>query len=280
MTTDRGKFEKVFAPAAGELGCTQWGMCPFSLLSDSLLHCRKKELLPENSRTVICVLFPYLLDSYDKRRNISRYAVPEDYHKTVNYLLSRMAETLGEAFPGCSFVPFADNSPIPEVKAAAFSGLGAVGKNSLLINKVYGSWVFIGEIVTDLEVKDMSFTPNAESCIGCGRCLRSCPAGAISEKGGIDTEKCLSAVTQRKGELTEEEIKAIERSGCIWGCDVCQEVCPMNRAAKSEPLEDFAANCVFELTGETPIKNRAFGWRGRGVVNRNLGIISDKNNDK
>ena len=280
MITDYGIFKRIFAPAAEKCSCTQWGICPFSLLSDSLLDCRKKELLPENSRTVICVLFPYLLDSYDKGRNISRYAVPEDYHKTVSGLLSRMAETLGEAFPGCLFVPFADNSPIPEVKAAAFSGLGVVGKNSLLINKIYGSWVFIGEIVTDLCVKDINFTPLLESCIGCGRCVNSCPVSAISEKGGIDTGKCLSAVTQRKGELTKEEREAIARSGCIWGCDVCQEVCPMNRGVKSEPIGEFTSDCVFSLTGETPIKNRAFGWRGRGVINRNLEIISGKNNDK
>ena len=101
-----------------------------------------------------------------------------------------------------------------------------------------------------------------------------------SENGGIDRERCLSAVTQRKGEPTPEEEKAIRASGCIWGCDVCQEVCPMNRGVKSEPIGEFTSDCVFSLTGETPIKNRAFGWRGRGVINRNLEIISGKNNDK
>lgn len=280
MTISYDEFKEIFGPLAESCGCTRWGLCPFSAVSDGLLDCRKKELLPEKAATVICVLFPYLLDSYGEERNISRYAVPEDYHLVLGKLLSLMAERLKEVFGGYEFAAFADNSPIPEVKACAFSGLGVVGKNSLLINKTYGSWVFIGEIVTDLPVRDIDFTANIESCIGCRRCIESCPAGAISENGGIDREKCLSAVTQRKGELTREEEKAVRESGCIWGCDICQEVCPMNAGVKAEPLREFTENCVFTLKGETSIKKRAFGWRGRAIIDRNLGIISGKNSDK
>ena len=203
-----------------------------------------------------------------------------DYHLVLQNLLSEMCSKLKSHFPDCEFVPFADNSPIPEVKASAFSGIGVVGKNSLLINKKYGSWVFIGEIVTDLDVKCDNFTPAIKHCIGCNRCVESCPVNAIYENGGIDAEKCLSAVTQRKGELTEGEISAIFQSGCIWGCDICQEVCPMNFKAEYSPIKEFSENCVFTLTEKTPIKKKAFGWRGRGVINRNLGIISDKNNCK
>lgn len=280
MQIDYSEFEKAFSPILENCGCTQWGLCPFYAVEDSILDCRNKERLPQNSQTVICVLFPYLLESYEEGRNISRYAVPEDYHLVLGKLLSDMCSGLKEAFKECEFVPFADNSPIPEVKASAFSGLGVVGKNSLLINKIYGSWVFIGEIVTDLIVKDVNFTAEITPCIGCNKCVISCPVSAISEKGGIDIEKCLSGVTQRKGELKESEIKAISESGCIWGCDICQEVCPMNLQVKSLPLKEFTENCIFTLTKETPIKKRAFGWRGRGVLNRNLEIISDKNNAK
>ncbi len=280
MTISFDEFKGIFGPLAESCGCTQWGLCPFSAVSDSLLDCRKKELLPEKGETVICVLFQYLLGSYGEERNISRYAVPEDYHLVLGKLLSRMAERLKEDFSGCEFAAFADNSPVPEVKACAFSGLGAVGKNSLLINKTYGSWVFIGEIVTDLSVRGINFTGNIESCIGCNKCVESCPAGAISENGGIDRERCLSAVTQRKGEPTPEEEKAIRASGCIWGCDICQEVCPMNAGAKAEPLREFTENCVFTLKGETSIKKRAFGWRGQAIIDRNLEIISGKNNHK
>lgn len=280
MQTNYSEFEEFFHGIAEDCGCTQWGVCSFSAIEDSLLECRKKSMLPENSKTVICILFPYLMKNYGEKLNISRYAVPEDYHNVLGGLLRIMCEKLEKRFNGCKFVPFADNSPIPEVKAAAFSGLGVIGKNSLLINKIYGSWIFIGEIVTDLDVKHSSFTAVEKHCIGCNRCIVSCPAKAISENGGINSEKCLSAVTQRKGELTESEIRAIEKSGCIWGCDICQEVCPMNSKAKTEPLKEFTENCVFTLTGETSIKGRAFGWRGRAVINRNLEIISDKNNCK
>lgn len=280
MQISYNEFEKIFSPAVEICGCTQWGLCPFSVLEDSLLDCRKKEMLPADSKTVICVLFPYLLESYGEKRNISRYAVVPDYHLVLQNLLSEMCSKLKSHFPDCEFVPFADNSPIPEVKASAFSGIGVVGKNSLLINKKYGSWVFIGEIVTELDVKCDGFTPAIKHCIGCNRCVESCPVNAISENGGIDAEKCLSAVTQRKGELTEGEISAISQSGCIWGCDICQEVCPMNLKAEYSPIKEFSENSVFTLTEETPIKKRAFGWRGRGVINRNLEIISDKNNCK
>lgn len=280
MYINYGDFEKVFRPIAEKGFCTQWGLCPFSAVSDSLLDCRRKELLPAEPKTVICILFPYLLEDYRENRNISRYAVPEDYHLILGRLLSDMCSELKDKFRDCEFVPFADNSPIPEVKASAFSGLGVVGKNSLLINETYGSWVFIGEIVTDLRVKVDSFTDETACCIGCNKCIESCPTNAISETGGIDSTKCLSTVTQRKGELTESEISKIADSGCIWGCDICQEVCPMNAGITVSPLKEFAQNCVYTLTEETAIKGRAFGWRGKGIIKRNLEIISDKNNAK
>lgn len=280
MQINYGEFKNIFRPISENCGCTQWGICPFSAVSDSILDCRKKEMLPAEPKTVICILFPYLLEAYGEKRNISRYAVPEDYHLILDRLLSDMCRELKDRFNDCEFVSFSDNSPIPEVKASAFSGLGAVGKNSLLINETYGSWVFIGEIVTDLCVKDNSFTGKINYCIGCNKCIKSCPANAISETGGIDSTKCLSAVTQRKGELTESEISKVADSGCIWGCDICQEVCPMNAGVRVSPLDEFTQNCVFTLTEETAIKNRAFGWRGNGIIKRNLEIISDKNNAK
>jgi epoxyqueuosine reductase QueG len=130
-----------------------FGICPFEKVKDNLIECRAKSRLPENPETVIVACFPYLLnDSAYKNRNISKYAVVTDYHEVAVARLRKAAEKLKSIYPDNSFAVFADNSPIPEVRAACAAGLGVRGLNSLLITEKYGSYVFIGEIVTDLKI--------------------------------------------------------------------------------------------------------------------------------
>ena len=249
-----------------------WGVCRFDDIKDRLIDCRAKNRLPENARSILVACFPYLLDEENyKDSNVSKYAVVTDYHDVALNRLQQACNEFKKLYPESNFAPFADNSPIPEVRTAMLAGLGVRGKNSLLITKDYGSYVFLGEIVTDLEITAKE--SQADACIGCNRCIGVCPAQAINENG-IDGAKCLSAITQKKGELTEKEKELMLSCGCAWGCDVCQDICPMNKNAAKTTIEEFKTSPVPLLTSETNLEGRAYAWRGKKVVERNLSIIN------
>lgn len=255
-----------------------WGVCGFGEIKSALIECRAKSRLPENAKSVIVACFPYLLPEENyKNSNISKYAVVTDYHDVAISRLQKACSELQKLFPENQFVPFADNSPVPEVRAALHAGLGVCGKNSLLITEKYGSYVFLGEIVADLEIRTEPAT--ISPCIGCGKCIAACPARAITAEG-ISSEHCLSAITQKKGELTEKEKELMVGCGCVWGCDICQDICPMNQNAAVEPIKEFLPSPVPVLTGETSLDGRAYAWRGKKVINRNLSILYQGENNE
>ncbi len=250
-----------------------WGICPYSAIEDNLIKCRAESRLPEKPESIIVACFPYLLDDecYEGR-NISRYAVVTDYHEVAIKRLQKAADALSEIHPQNKFSVFADNSPIPEVKAACHAGLGVRGLNSLLITKEYGSYVFIGEIVTDLKLE--ADKNDIISCIKCGKCILSCPAEAIF-KDNFDKESCLSAVTQKKGELSDKEKQLMKECGCIWGCDICQESCPMNINTEKTEIEEFLSSPVATVRSGCELSGRAYEWRGRRVIERNITVIHE-----
>ncbi len=249
-----------------------WGVCRFDDIKDRLIECRAKNRLPENARSILVACFPYLLDEENYNcSNVSKYAVVTDYHDVAINRLQKACDELKKLYPQNVFAPFADNSPIPEVRAATLASLGVRGRNSLLITKDYGSYVFLGEIVTDLEIPANNSDINV--CISCGKCITACPAQAISQNG-VDGAKCLSAITQKKGELTEKEKELMLSCGCAWGCDICQDICPMNKNAAKTAIEEFLSSPIPLLTDETTLEGRAYAWRGKKVVERNLSIIN------
>ncbi len=250
-----------------------FGICPFETIKDNLIDCRAKKRLPENPKTIVVACFPYLLnDSAYKKCNISKYAVVTDYHEVAVARLEKAAEQLKLLYPDNDFAVFADNSPIPEVKAACVAGLGVRGINSLLITEKYGSYVFIGEIVTDLEIDAGS--NEIKPCIGCKKCIEACPSAAISETK-FNQKTCLSAITQKKGELTDEEINLMKECGCVWGCDICQDVCPMNKNAAETQIEEFILSPVSYVSTGCALESRTYEWRGRKVIERNINICSE-----
>ncbi|MCI9413653.1 MAG: epoxyqueuosine reductase [Clostridiales bacterium] len=258
------------------------GFVHYAALEGRQIHCRGAGRLPAAARTVIPVLFPYRFpeDGGPARRNLSRYACVPDYHQTAGRVLSDVAKALEEAFPANVFEPFIDNSPLPEVTAAALAGLGVVGDNGLLIHPVYGSYVFIGALVTDWAMAggeaDEEPAP-LPRCPGCGRCAEACPAGVLHPggRGPDDRDRCLSALTQKKGELTKEEERLIRTGGLVWGCDRCQEVCPLNRRAVCAPHPCFGGIYAPILTPREldALQGKAYGWRGRKVPERNLRLL-------
>lgn len=248
------------------------GICSFDELKDDLLNCRALQRIPQNAKSVIVVLFPYYLgEEYYKNSNISKYAVPADYHKICGEYLNKISLYLKNEYSDNQFECFCDNSPVNEVKAGCLSGLGVKGENSLLINEKYGSFCFIGEIVTDLNIpcekNDVSY------CIKCGLCKTKCINNAIVEKGVIK-EKCLSEITQKKGDLSSSEEALIKKSGCIWGCDICQDNCPMNKNVPVSPIKEFYTTSKPSYKCyEDYDESRAFSWRKEDVINRNLKIV-------
>ncbi len=157
--------------------------------------------------------------------------------------------------------------------AAELAGLGKRGLGRLLINERYGSYVFIGEIITDLAL-DKIDTPvrniekNPRSCIGCGRCMRLCPGDAIREDG-IDRDHCRSAVSQKKGELSPEEESWVRTGGLVWGCDICIDACPANQNPERTDIKGFLDGIEphIDLCNlERLMENRAISFRGPEVL--------------
>ena len=253
-------------PVLKKLHIPSFGVCAFAPLRSCLLSCRAAARLPKAPESVIVCLFPYRFAS-DLPRNLSRYACVPDYHRVVGDTLRQAAEELSVLF-SAAFVPFVDNSPIPEVYAAALAGLGCIGDNGLLITPRYGSYVFIGTLVTDAG-RPCADAP-IQRCPGCGACRRLCPAGALTDTG-VDRTRCLSAVSQRRGQLTAEEEAALAANGLLWGCDRCQEVCPQNRTAVCEPFAGFDRYepWLGEIPDADTLREKPYGWRGAAVLERN-----------
>lgn len=251
-----------------------FGVCPLSECNIT-----RKYLL---DRAGICggsaILFaiPYFSHaSLSEGRNISAYAVCKDYHAYTERLFSRLKEKLEGEFPQNRFAFFADHSPIDERDAAVRCGIGFFGRNGLLISERYSSYMFIAEIITDAALEPDS--PAAKvRCINCGRCLEACPMNADS------SPECLSAITQKKGELSDFEVGLMKKYNTFWGCDICQEVCPYTKRATANgtifsPIAYFSEGTTPHLTRamiegmtDEEFSQRAYSWRGRAVPLRNL----------
>ena len=152
----------------------------------------------------------------------------------------------------------------------------------MLMCEEYGSYFFIGQIVHNLEIEPDE--PLDRDCLECGRCERECPAGAL-RGGRVDAQKCASAISQKRGELSDEEIRLIKNGGLCWGCDVCQRVCPHNRGLKTTAMPEFMCDRITELEkrdidrlSNKEFKEKygkyAFSWRGKSVLLRNLDILA------
>lgn len=238
--------------------------------------------------TAILFAVPYVVtaDAYKPERNVSLYAIPEDYHRYFEGLKTTLIPLLLDTFPGFRFSLFSDHSPIAEVEAAIRCGLGIMGKHGLLITKDYGSFVFLGEIITDMPWErvtgsDEKFqTQDLHYCEGCDVCIRECPGGCLPQH----RDTCVSAISQKKGTLIEDEVRLLKSQPLAWGCDVCQLVCPHNRRVIAEgrdtPVAYFKKNRMIHIDkthlsqmDEATFGRRAYAWRGKAVIERNLSLL-------
>ncbi len=218
----------------------------------------------------------YTTECEDSARNISAYAVSRDYHLFFRELFDEILPLLRKSFPAYRFAGFTDHSPIAECEAAVRAGLGYYGKNHLFLTDAYSSYVFLGEIITDAVID----APAKEErhCIGCGACLAACPVSG-------DVTRCLSALTQKKGALTDKERAQLFAHGCAWGCDLCQQACPVTKRAIERgsiytEIPFFAEGAISHLTAQTvremsdeDFAARAYSWRGKATILRNLDLL-------
>ena len=176
---------------------------------------------------------PYSGELGPEVARVSRYAWGDDYHEVVQRRLDALLDWMrGELSPeeAGTFDARAcvDTGPVQERVYAQYAGLGWIGKNTCLINPDIGSWLFLGEIICTLPLEPD--TQGLEQCGSCTRCLEACPTGAIVEAGVLDARRCISYLTiEHRGELAPEDAAAIGQH--VYGCDICQEVCPYNRPA-------------------------------------------------
>lgn len=229
-------------------------------------------------KVCIVALFPYFC-GYEENSNLSIYTHGADYHIVTKNILEAVAHNLDLE----DYRVHSDTGPKIERSLASEAGLAFTGRNGMAINPKYGSYFFIGYIVCN-ENLPLSL-PLEENCKDCGRCFEMCPGKALGTT--FDETKCLSAITQKKGELSDWEKELIKSNNMVFGCDICQKVCPHNRNAAYTPIGEFKENRISSIAIED-IKlltnkefkekygTRAFSWRGKNVVLRNLNIINDK----
>lgn len=225
----------------------------------------------------VCIgTLPYYTKFCDNDRSVSSYALAYDYHLYIQEIGKQIISKVKETYPENNFICFGDHSPINEKLAAAKAGLGIIGEHSLLITPDFSSFVFLFEIISDIECDQSG--REIKHCERCGRCKAACPANID------DKTSCLSAITQKKGVLSESESELIRSSSSAWGCDICQQVCPHTISAKSrETIYTkslwFNRNILNHPTAETindasDFESRAYSWRGKETILRNLNIIN------
>ncbi len=222
---------------------------------------------------------------------VSRYAWGAgDYHDLIRDRLRQLADVLHEHVPGCRTRGVVDTAPLLERDFARLAGLGWFGKNTMLINKQQGSWMFLAALLTDVEL-----TPDqpheTSHCGTCTRCLDACPTDAFPEPFVLDATKCISYLTI---ELRDRPIPEEHRAGCgewLFGCDICQDVCPWNRKAPLstepafEPLPRLCPADAVELLSldevafEARFANSPLARAGRSGLLRNACIVLGNTGD-
>ncbi len=198
------------------------------------------QLLVPGAKSVISVILSYKPQSDSlslvapKR---SRYAYGRDYHLTLKEMLFELLNQLRANYGAVDGRAFVDSAPVLDRAWAEKAGLGWIGKNSMLISPKLGSYIFIGELIVNLDIEPTSRTvPNR--CGTCTRCIDACPTGAIVAPRTIDARKCISYLTiEKKSALTSDERNSL--NGWAFGCDACQEACPWNQKPLPTRCADF-----------------------------------------
>ena len=245
----------------------------------------------EGARSVICLGKRYARPAEDEAKDegivplVARYAQGGDYHSHLKKRVKQLAKFVRTLAPGAAARAFCDIEPVLERAWAARAGLGFVGKNGLVIVPGQGSYVLLAEVVTSLAL--VPDTPIAERCGSCTRCLDACPTAAFPEPFVLDARRCISYLTIEAPGAPEAGLR--EATGeHLFGCDVCQDVCPFNRTAPP-PLErtrgfhphprwQVADVDAFVAMDEAAWDEASLGsplrWAGRAGLARNAALVA------
>jgi epoxyqueuosine reductase len=212
--------------------------------------------LVDGAKTVVSVLLNYTPNPVDTilsegDTKLSRYAYGEDYHYVVKDKFKEMMQYITEHIGEVQGRAFVDSAPVMDKAWAEKSGLGWVGKHTLLITKDSGSYFFIGELILDLELDTDG--PIKDYCGTCTRCIDACPTNAITEPYQVNASKCISYLTIELKEQIPTEFKE-QMEGWAFGCDICQEVCPWNRFATPNKTKEFSPSEELKKYFEMPLK--------------------------
>lgn len=253
------------------------------ITADIAARCCPEKSLP-GARSVIVAALPYHhrvgYPAGGPRGRIARCAWGADYHLVFQERLRLLAQLIRQELGRLEFSLQVDNGPLVERPLAVRAGLGFIGKNCSLIAPPYGSWVFLGLLVVDIEVEEAA--PQASRCGRCDRCLQACPTGALEGEYLVNPARCLSYLTQKGGEIPRE-FRGI-MADRLYGCDTCQEVCPYNLEAVASRVNEFvpAGDTHRPLLAEMLALDkeefvRRFGhtslaWRGATILVRNAVI--------
>jgi epoxyqueuosine reductase len=225
-------------------------------------------------------------DIYAHICKISRSSWGQDYHGALNEKLQILSDFIKQTFGG-STAKFVDTGPLLDREIARRSGIGFTGKNCSIINEEYGSFIFLGEIITNIFIEQD--LPKEDSCLDCDLCIKACPTGALCSPYTLNARECISFITQDKN-ITFEKMQNIGNN--IYGCDVCQSVCPKNKAVRKGLHREFIpekwnahpdAVDIINIDNKTyrdTFKKTSSGWRGKKVLQRNAVIALGNSKNK
>ncbi len=249
-------------------------------------------LLVENAKSIIVLLrnyYPQKKQDTTKSYKIAKYAYGQDYHDVIKKYLWQLYDYINTEIEPITGRVFVDSAPVMERTWARRAGLGWIGKNSLLITKK-GSFFFISELIIDLEL-DYETPTYKEYCGKCTRCIDACPPKAIVAPRVVDSAKCISYQTiENKGEVDKNLTGMLD--DWIYGCDICQDVCPWNRYAQASDVEEFKITEMLhemskedwqnlsKLTFDNIFRKSAVKRAKYSGLVRNIKFVNKKENEK
>ncbi|MDR1606336.1 MAG: tRNA epoxyqueuosine(34) reductase QueG [Streptococcaceae bacterium] len=253
----------------------------------------KPTMLLENAKTIIAiaVAYPSHLPKIPektkfKRGKFSASSWGMDYHQILRDKMKHLAQRIADLTADFDYKAMVDTGALVDTAVARRAGIGFIGKNGLVISKEFGSYIFLGELVTNLELEpDQAVTYD---CGDCTHCLTSCPTQALNGDSTMNAKRCLSFQTQTTGSLPEAF--RVKLKSVIYGCDICQIACPYNKGVTNEPQTMIDPDLAYpELQPFIQLSHKAFkekfgevagAWRGKNVLQRNaiyaLGNLNDQ----